>query len=72
MDVKFIYFEYQLTLGELNLDRGVLKKLKYSCITNNTSERYIISEIVSAQTRIQEAVICTLAIDGNCMKKINI
>ena len=27
MDVKFIYFEYQLTLGELNLDRGVLKKL---------------------------------------------
>ena len=30
MDVKFIYFEYQLTLGELNLDRGVLKKLKYS------------------------------------------
>ena len=29
MDVK-------LTLGELNLDRGVLKKLKYSCNTNNT------------------------------------
>lgn len=36
MDVKFIYFEYQLTLGELNLDRGVLKKLKYSCNTDNT------------------------------------
>lgn len=58
MDVKFIYFEYQLTRGELNLDCGVLKKLKYSCNTNNTSfKRYIISEIVSAQTRIQEAVI---------------
>ena len=69
MDVKFIYFEYQLTLGELNLDRGVLKKLKYSCITNNTSERYIISEIVLAQTRIQEAVTCTFASGSKCTKK---
>ena len=37
IDVKFIYFEYQLTLGELNLERSVLRNLKYSCNTNNTS-----------------------------------